>query len=59
MTEICIKLISLSDLPRDEKINLRAEIKKVAWNYQEDVDEGKKIAFENYLEALRVILLSY
>lgn len=52
ITEMCIYLISKSDLNRQDKINIRAEIKKIAWNSEEDLDEGKKVEFDAYLDEL-------
>lgn len=52
ITEICIKLISISDTNREEKIEMRANIKKIAWNYEEDMEEGISLPLMTYLEKL-------
>ncbi|MEI8124409.1 MAG: hypothetical protein WCG42_01485 [Parachlamydiaceae bacterium] len=52
VSEIVGDLVNKSNLPRQDKIELRAEIKKLAWNYQEDVEEGQKIPISTYLNLL-------
>lgn len=52
ITDICLALISHSDAPRQEKIEMRANIKKVVWNYEEDVKEGINLPFLTYLDQL-------
>lgn len=52
VTEICIDLLSKSDLNREKKINIRAEIKKGVWNYEEDVAGWKISSFQDYFDKL-------
>lgn len=52
ITEICLSLISKSEGNRDEKIEMRASIKKIAWNYEEDRIEGIDLPFPTYLDQL-------
>lgn len=59
ITEICIKILKKSNLNREDKINLQAEIKKLSWNYLEDFDEGKEVFFDDYMDKLLKIFQSY
>lgn len=52
ITAVCIKIMATSTLNREEKINKQLAIKKLAWNYAEDIEEGKVASFEDYLERL-------
>ncbi|MCB1114698.1 MAG: protein kinase [Chlamydiia bacterium] len=52
MTDICISLLSKTTLPREEKLNKLAEIKKVSWEYREDLDEEIVIDFRTYVSRL-------
>lgn len=56
IADMCTQIIAKSDATRNEKIELRAEIMKLAWNYQEDIDEGQKIPVDVYLNELVGIL---
>jgi serine/threonine protein kinase len=52
ITDICINLISKSKGNRDEKITMRTNIKKIAWNYEEDRNDGIHLPFATYLDQL-------
>ena len=56
ITEICLELLLKSNLDRQTKIDLRIDIKKIAWNYQEDINEGKKEALNSYLDELSQLI---
>lgn len=56
ITEKCLLLIRRSDLNRAEKFNLFLKIKQVAWNYHEDLEEGKSFSLDGYFEELTQIL---
>jgi hypothetical protein len=56
ITEACIKLISVSDLTRDEKMSLRVEIKKIAWNYEADFEDHCSYPIGYYFETLSKLL---
>lgn len=56
ISNICISIIEKSDIDRTDKINLRVEIKKLVWNYREDVEEGKVVPLEFYFDQLVQIL---
>jgi len=58
ITGICNNLINKSTLPRNDRINMRVEVKKLAWNYQEDVEEGQSITVDYYLNQLIELLES-
>lgn len=55
-TEACIKFIAKSDLGRFEKLQLRAEIKKIAWEYEEDCEDQCTLPIEHYFEHLTQLL---
>lgn len=50
VTDMCSRIIVRADLSRDEKFELRAEIKKVAWHMEEDFDEGQLMPIETYFD---------
>lgn len=56
ITEICIKLVLKSELSREEKIELRAKMKKIAWNYDEDVEDRIALPLSTYFEQLIEVL---
>jgi hypothetical protein len=58
ITEICSKLISKSNTNREEKIEMRANIKKIAWNYEEDMEDGTCLPLITYLDLLMQTLQS-
>lgn len=55
MTEVCIQIILKSDLDRKSRMSLRAEIKRLAWNYEEDVDEQIEKPLIQYIQKLKQI----
>lgn len=59
ITEICVRILSKSNGNRENKINLRAEIKKLVWNYAEDLERGKEAAFDEYVEKLLQLFQPY
>lgn len=58
ITEICIQLILKSDLSREEKLRLRSDIKMLAWNYSEDIEDDLIVPIDYYFEQLIEILKS-
>lgn len=58
ITEVCVHLITKSDLSREEKLRLRTTIKMLAWNYFEDVDEDLVIPIDYYFDQLIGVLQS-
>lgn len=56
ITKMCIKILEKATIARDERINMRVEINKLVWNYQEDLEEGKIISFNEYLDQLSQVL---
>jgi len=59
ITDMCARLVSKTDLSREEKLELRAEIKKIFWNYEEDLEDGCEMPLEHYYETLKNFLGSY
>ena len=60
ITEVCIDIIGKSDLSKEEKIEMRVKIKKLAWNFSEDVQDGLiSPSIKFYLDELVSILQSY
>jgi hypothetical protein len=58
LTDVCVALILKSDMPREEKIHLRSEIKKICWNYEEDVSAEMKPSVHHYLDRLTTLFHS-
>lgn len=58
ISDICGTMVYLSELDKDQKINLHAEIKKIAWSYEYDVKEGNTPNFEEYVDQLTSLLLN-
>ena len=56
ISQMSVEILKKATLPRDEKINIRAEICKVGWNYEEDLSEGKIVPFNQYLDQLSQVL---
>lgn len=56
ISNICLSIIEKSNINRDDKINMRVEIKKLVWNFFEDVEEGKSVPLEFYFDQLLNIL---
>ena len=52
IAEFSFKIIAKSKISREEKMNLHIEIKKLAWNYAEDLEEGKEVFITEYLNKL-------
>ncbi|MBA2728998.1 MAG: protein kinase [Parachlamydiaceae bacterium] len=52
VTEICARFISKSELSREERLKLRAEVKKVAWHYEEDLEDGIIMPIDHYFKNL-------
>lgn len=59
LTEMCINILTKSNMAKMEKINMKAEIKKLAWSYAEDVADGEKIPVDHYLDRLLEVLNSF
>ena len=49
-------IIVKSNLEREKKLNLCAEFKKVAWNFKEDVEEGKEASCLDCFDQLLLLL---
>ena len=58
VTDICNRFIKKSNLERTKKMNLCAEIKKIAWNFNEDIVEGKSVFIEHCFDELLFLLQS-
>ncbi|CUI16701.1 putative secreted protein [Candidatus Protochlamydia naegleriophila] len=58
LTGMCLAIISKSNGSREEKIQTYAEIKKLAWNYLEDCEDGNLPPFADYVTKLLEILES-
>jgi serine/threonine protein kinase len=56
ITDMCFKIINKSDLPREEKIELRAAVSKLVWNYEADTEEQINAPMEDYLTRLQQFL---
>jgi len=56
ITEACMAILCKSNLDRNEKINMRSSIKKLAWEYVEDVEENQSIWIDEYLDHLVALL---
>ena len=56
ISEICIDIITKSDLNKQDRINMRGEIKKLAWSYTEDANEGLDIPIDYYFDKLSEVL---
>lgn len=52
ITEICGFLITKSNLSREEKFKLRFTLKKLAWNYTEDIEDGLDVTIDDYFNQL-------
>ena len=59
VTEACVDIVLKSDLSREVKVNLCAEIKKLAWNQGEDIAERKADSADRYLYELTHLLGHY
>lgn len=58
ITEVCVQIVLRSDLGRDERMNLRTKIKRAAWNYDEDADEGIDQPLLYYIQKLKQLTKS-
>jgi hypothetical protein len=56
VTEACVDILLKSNLRREVKVNLCAEIKKLAWNQSEDIAEHKENSADHYLNELTHLL---
>jgi serine/threonine protein kinase len=56
ITEVCITIISKSNWEREEKIKACLIIKRLAWEYNEDVKEGKSAIIEHYFDRLQKMI---
>lgn len=56
LAELCMGIINKSDIEREEKINLQAEIIKLAWSFQEDVLDKNRVPIYFYLNQLVDVL---
>lgn len=59
ISDICATMIYLSDLDKDQKINLHAEIKKISWSYDYDINEGLTPDFDEYVNQMTSLLIEY
>jgi len=59
ITEICIRVMLRAKLTREERLNIRADLKKISWNCDADLEEGKTIHFEEYLDSIDALLNSF
>ena len=56
LTDFCASILSKSDMTREEKFELRAQIKKVAWAYTEDIEDGLNVSIDDYFDQLTTTL---
>jgi len=56
--ETCMVFVRKSDLDREQKINMYAAIKKLAWHYSEDVEDELNTPIDAYFDKLTDILKS-
>lgn len=59
VTEICIRIMLRAKLTREERMHIRRELKLIAWNCEADLEEGKVIHFESYLNSIDHLLDAY
>lgn len=59
VTDLCIRILLRGKLTRDERMNVRADLKKIAWNCEADLEAGILIDFESYLDSLESLIESY
>lgn len=52
MTDICLFLISKSDLEKHEKLETMAAIKKIFWLFRDDVEDGCEAPLQSYFDEL-------
>lgn len=52
VTDICIRIVLCAKLTREERLNIKAELKTISWNCESDLEEGKTIYFEEHLDAV-------
>ena len=43
ITDICIKIMNQVDWPREERMRIRSDLKRISWNCEADFEEGKRI----------------
>lgn len=55
-TEFFIGIIKKSNLERTKKLDLCAEFKKIAWNFQEDIEEGKDVSIDDCFDRFLFLL---
>lgn len=53
VTEACVHVVMKSNFDRSTRVNFRTRIKRISWNYEEDVDEGIDHPVIQYLQQLR------
>ena len=56
LTNVCMNFIAKSNLDREEKIELYTQLKKLAWNYLEDIEEEKILPFASYINQLNELV---
>ena len=56
VTEFFNRIIKKSNLERTRKLTLCAEFKKIAWNFQEDLEEGKEVSIYDCFDQLLLLL---
>lgn len=56
VTEICIRIMLRAKMSREERMHIRRELKLIAWNCEADLEEGKVIHFETYLNSIERLL---
>lgn len=52
LTDVCMCLLSKSDMAREDKINRQIEIKKIALNYHEDIEDEQPMPIHFYVDQL-------
>jgi len=52
ITDLCVTILRKSTITREERMDWRVRLKKISWNYQEDIDEGKIQPVHVYLDQL-------
>lgn len=52
VVDISIRILLRAKITREQRLNIRADLKKIAWNCEADLEEGIVIDFESYLDAI-------
>lgn len=51
--DVSTTMIFKANIPRSEKINLQLQIKKITFNYKEDLEEKLEVSFSSYLNRFK------